>query len=186
MDLASLSNEIKQNLTQLVTGWSNEDFLLLLKMYNDGCAPSTIATHFNKTRGQIAGLVWRAQQKGLIESKRFPLKIEPVKPKPDPAIKENKLLTAQLIKKLIVQKVKKKRRVRLRLIDDANVVTFAELEPHHCRWPIGDPRNSDFRFCGCRRELSRPYCAAHIIKAGRMYEGKAPPARLVKPSYHRR
>lgn len=182
MDLASLQAEIKLGMPPLITGWTNEDFVKLLQMYEANCAPSTLAVHFKKTRGQIAGVLWRAQQKGLIEPKRKFLKPRVAKPKPDPAVTLNKIMTAQLIRKLIVKKVRKTRRVRLRLVDASNEVTFAELEPHHCRWPIGDPRNSDFRFCGCRRVLTKPYCEAHIIKAGRMYEGKAPP---VRPSYRR-
>jgi GcrA cell cycle regulator len=36
-----------------------------------------------------------------------------------------------------------------------------------CAWPIGDPGQSDFRFCGERPEPSRPYCAAHCAQAYR-------------------
>ena len=32
---------------------------------------------------------------------------------------------------------------------------------HHCRWPIGDPRSPDFRFCGCDSLDGFPYCADH-------------------------
>lgn len=31
----------------------------------------------------------------------------------------------------------------------------------HCRWPIGDPRSPDFRFCGCDIHEGLPYCAHH-------------------------
>lgn len=39
-------------------------------------------------------------------------------------------------------------------------VTFADLEPHHCKFPIGDPRDLAFRFCGQERLPGRPYCIA--------------------------
>lgn len=32
---------------------------------------------------------------------------------------------------------------------------------HHCRWPIGDPRSPDFRFCGCESLEGLPYCTDH-------------------------
>jgi hypothetical protein len=38
-------------------------------------------------------------------------------------------------------------------------VTFLELEPHHCRYPIGDPKTKEFRFCGALRLDNMPYCA---------------------------
>jgi GcrA cell cycle regulator len=38
-------------------------------------------------------------------------------------------------------------------------VTFLDLEPHHCRFPIGDPKTEEFRFCGALRVDNMPYCA---------------------------
>jgi GcrA cell cycle regulator len=38
-------------------------------------------------------------------------------------------------------------------------VTFLALEPHHCRYPIGDPKTKEFRFCGALRLDGKPYCA---------------------------
>ena len=37
---------------------------------------------------------------------------------------------------------------------------FYGLERHHCRWPLGDPRQADFRFC---REPTQGavYCEHH-------------------------
>ena len=29
--------------------------------------------------------------------------------------------------------------------------SLLELEPHHCRWPIGDVREPDFHFCGAQK-----------------------------------
>jgi GcrA cell cycle regulator len=41
-------------------------------------------------------------------------------------------------------------------------VVLLELKDHMCRWPVGDPREADFRFCGRRRVEDRPYCACHL------------------------
>lgn len=35
------------------------------------------------------------------------------------------------------------------------------LVAQSCRWPIGDPRSEDFRFCGCSSSSDSPYCAHH-------------------------
>lgn len=52
------------------------------------------------------------------------------------------------------------------LIRDAKLdvprVAFADLEPHHCRWPIGDPTQG---FCGCPKHPGTPYCRAHGERA---------------------
>ncbi len=34
-----------------------------------------------------------------------------------------------------------------------------------CLWPIGDPGDSDFHFCGQAAVAGKPYCAAHCAKA---------------------
>ncbi len=38
---------------------------------------------------------------------------------------------------------------------------LADLEMNDCRWPIGDPRQEGFHFCGARQIPGRPYCDAH-------------------------
>lgn len=178
MDLASLQIELaRQGAPQLVAGWTNEEFLNLLEMYTQKCTLDAMMKHFGRSRGQILGLLFRARAKGLIEKvhenpvrilrnpKRVDSKIDQVERKIDPAA----ISEAQLVQRIVRQRLKK-RRVRLRLIEDKNQVTFSQLERHHCRWPIGDPRQPDFRFCGCPRIENKPYCREHSIKATRAYE----------------
>ena len=41
-------------------------------------------------------------------------------------------------------------------------VTIMDLRESSCRWPMGDPTTSEFRFCGARTGVgSGPYCTAH-------------------------
>jgi GcrA cell cycle regulator len=39
--------------------------------------------------------------------------------------------------------------------------TVSELDSCDCRWPFGDPRNTDFHFCGAQSVVGRPYCQEH-------------------------
>ncbi len=34
-----------------------------------------------------------------------------------------------------------------------------------CMWPVGDPKQPDFHFCGAAVEVGRPYCATHCALA---------------------
>ncbi len=45
--------------------------------------------------------------------------------------------------------------------DSANRCSLSELQPWHCRWPIGDPSSQDFGFCGNKSVDGLPYCPAH-------------------------
>ena len=40
-----------------------------------------------------------------------------------------------------------------------------DLKPHSCRWPIGNPGEEDFCFCGRESEEGRPYCERHAAVA---------------------
>jgi GcrA cell cycle regulator len=49
--------------------------------------------------------------------------------------------------------------------------TILTLTDRICKWPIGDPRDADFHFCGRGSAEGLPYCSDH---ARRAYQ---PPAR---------
>ncbi|HET6375478.1 MAG TPA: GcrA family cell cycle regulator [Methylocella sp.] len=45
-------------------------------------------------------------------------------------------------------------------------VTIMELRESMCRWPIGDPAQPEFRFCGAKKLPGHgPYCACHSAVA---------------------
>ena len=37
-----------------------------------------------------------------------------------------------------------------------------ELQPHTCRWPLGDLDDPHFHWCGCPCMTGAPYCAVHM------------------------
>ena len=41
------------------------------------------------------------------------------------------------------------------------VKTLNDLEVNDCRWPVGDPRQAGFHFCGAQKTAGRPYCEQH-------------------------
>lgn len=40
-------------------------------------------------------------------------------------------------------------------------IAVTKAGDRHCRWPVGDPRSPDFRFCGCAAYEGLPYCVDH-------------------------
>jgi len=54
---------------------------------------------------------------------------------------------------------------------------LANIGPHDCRWPIGEPGRDGFRFCAQPRDGCGPYCASHraaaTTKAVSIYAGTA-------------
>lgn len=45
------------------------------------------------------------------------------------------------------------------------LVTIDDLGSDMCRWPVGDPSRSDFRYCGGSAPAGRPYCQHHAAMA---------------------
>ena len=48
---------------------------------------------------------------------------------------------------------------------DGNLVTTLTLNSRTCKWPIGDPTDRNFHYCGRRPESGRPYCDAHELRS---------------------
>ena len=44
-------------------------------------------------------------------------------------------------------------------------VKLIDLDSHTCRWPIGDPRDDDFCFCGKKVRSGQTYCDEHSMQA---------------------
>jgi GcrA cell cycle regulator len=72
----------------------------------------------------------------------------------------------------VKKEAQKQERARLRVITDKKEVTVLELKFDSCRWPIGDPKLSDFRFCGKTRLAKYPYCPEHKAISYRPSRGR--------------
>ena len=62
----------------------------------------------------------------------------------------------------------------------AKRLTIEALTERTCKWPIGDPGNEDFHFCGHDSLESLPYCEYH---AGIAYQTPDPRRRLRRPGH---
>jgi len=65
-----------------------------------------------------------------------------------------------------------------RLVPICERVSLVDLEHHQCKWPIGDPAEEGFGYCGKNRKAgaSRPYCEGHLTMsygAGTVSERRA-------------
>ncbi len=40
-----------------------------------------------------------------------------------------------------------------------------DLDNHTCRWPIGDPKDENFHFCGRKVKIGQTYCEEHSLVA---------------------
>ena len=46
-----------------------------------------------------------------------------------------------------------------------SVTKLTDLDSHTCRWPIGDPKDENFHFCGKKIRTGQTYCEEHAAIA---------------------
>lgn len=44
-------------------------------------------------------------------------------------------------------------------------INLIDLDSRMCRWPVGDPKDENFNFCGCDAVAGLPYCEDHCRAA---------------------
>jgi GcrA cell cycle regulator len=57
-----------------------------------------------------------------------------------------------------------------------------DLTAATCRWPVGEPGETDFAFCGAAPFKRYPYCIGHCLIAHRPDNGESEQRREAKPS----
>ncbi len=148
--------------------WTDERVELLRKLWNEGLSASQVAAELGTgvTRNAVIGKIHRL---GLAERAKTPSAPRPRAAKAprsqQPAARTSSHsvmgnVALALSPRLIVAAAP-------RIEEDVVVpmsarVTLMELRESMCRWPMGDPTASEFRFCGARSPGgSGPYCNHH-------------------------
>jgi GcrA cell cycle regulator len=147
---------------------------LLISMWNDGRSSQIIANHLHVSRSAVVGKVFRLRKAGVI--------LRSDHPSPGSIESRRRATKLRLAKNA---GLKRRREARLtvvqRMIRDAHasyprlpeydeepkVLRIEDLEPHHCKFPIGDPQRQGFGWCGEARKIGLPYCEKHVARAYR-------------------
>lgn len=140
--------------------WTDDAVTLLKQLWKDGLSCSRIADELGGglSRNAVIGKVARL---GL-EKRRTVTRAYP----PKPRVQTRRLQTFSTKRAGDLRHVKTEAKV----VNDQDIPqeqrrTLLELTAHTCRWPVGDPGNADFFFCGAEPLPGCPYCLAHCRKA---------------------
>jgi GcrA cell cycle regulator len=155
--------------------WTEETVEELRKMWDKGMTTGQIAKALNVTKNSIIGKVHRL----CLTARPSPIKKteEAEKALPEEA-QEEKTVKKCAPKEAKVKKIKKETPVvseKASKTVDENVeelnIPLVKLDNHTCRWPLGDPRDDDFCFCGKRIKTGQTYCEEHstiaYVKTGK-------------------
>lgn len=152
--------------------WTDERIVALRKLWAEGHSASQIAKQLGGvTRNAVIGKVHRLGLSGRATPSR-PVKRPPrlARPKPNfPA--ERSVIAApeaepaqEAVRPAIVQRPAVPATLPPALTADGAPATILTLRDSMCKWPIGDPADPKFAFCGRKSECG-PYCAEHATLA---------------------
>ncbi|MBL8572987.1 MAG: GcrA cell cycle regulator [Hyphomicrobiaceae bacterium] len=155
--------------------WTDDRVELLKKLWNDGLSASRIASELGGvTRNAVIGKVHRLGLSGRAKApapapRPVAKKPAPVKAPSAPARPSSPMTNGALALKpeTAPRQAPTPRPVVYDLSEPPLIenATVLQLNEHCCRWPVGDPLNSDFHFCARKKDLASPYCAYHARMA---------------------
>lgn len=147
--------------------WTDEAVAELKKMWDRGMTTGQIAKALNVTKNSIIGKVHRL----CLTARPSPIKKAPEKKeekKNNKAAKpEKKSKTAPTIEiqEPAVSSVKASKESPVTNSVEETNIPLVKLDNHTCRWPLGDPRDDDFCFCGKKIRTGQTYCDEHATIA---------------------
>ena len=161
------------------TTWTVKQVVKLKELLSKGLSFSKIAEFFGITKGMVSGKVHRlrmAEEKAnkektasteqVAEEKPFvpeeKVRLRPVVEIEEHHHKKEKVLTDEesIEETLLEESAKDNCRCHSK-----KGKTLFELKHNECHWPIGDPKDPDFHFCGENAVEGKPYCKKHCAFA---------------------
>ncbi len=156
--------------------WTEERVELLKRLWGEGLSASQIAARLGMgvTRNAVIGKVHRLNLSGRAQQPRSTAPRAPRKQRePSLAGRGNGMPSmptagSNALKPMLRVEVAPRQAalpepkpVRLVDISKGGRITILHLSEKTCKWPIGDPGNEEFCFCGHDPRSGSPYCEYH-------------------------
>lgn len=124
--------------------WTHERIEQLKKLWEAGYTASNIATELGGiTRNAVIGKAHRLGLSGRMKSKSKVSSVSIVRKRKMPVNKNSKIIELTTS------------------VEPMNPTSFADIKDGLCRWPLGEPEDLDFKFCGRKCAEGMIYCNEH-------------------------
>jgi GcrA cell cycle regulator len=149
--------------------WTDERVEVLKKLWTDGLSASQIATRIGGvTRNAVIGKVHRLGLSGRATTSRM----RSARPRarvlqfPSRAPSVQYRTHGNVALKALYMPEYEPEALPMAVIEEfpvapADRVTLLKLKDCMCRWPVGDPQDENFRFCGRKTAVGATYCEHH-------------------------
>ena len=129
--------------------WTYERIEKLKKLWDEGLTASRIAAELGDvTRNAVIGKAHRLGLSGRMTAKR---------PKNGISIIRKKKIHSTSINKII--------EISPVIDEPMNPTSFQDIKDGLCRWPLGEPEDVTFKFCGRNTNEGFVYCTSHHKQA---------------------
>lgn len=157
--------------------WTDEMIEELKKMWHEGLTTGEIGKRLNVSKNSIVGKVHRLGLSGRPSPIKKKDEVQPAQPaekktaapkapKPEPKVKE------PVVKTPVAKAAEAPAKETAPIIPAPKAkpeaphhahhkLSLTELDNHTCRWPIGDPKDENFHFCGKKVHIGQTYCDEH-------------------------
>ena len=142
--------------------WTTDMIEKLRQLWKDGLTTNEIAKRLGVSKNSIVGKVHRLS----LTARPSPIK----KKAEQPVVKveEAPAKPAKSARKITIEPVEinlTATQTTSSASDKTGNIPLTELDNHTCRWPIGDPRDENFCFCGKKVRSGQTYCDEHAAIA---------------------
>jgi GcrA cell cycle regulator len=171
----------------MTNGWTDDRVAILKKLWTEGLSASQIAKQLGGvTRNAVIGKVHRLGLAGRAAPSRPVKRITVPIARVRPVAASTPIAAASLLAKaarskeaeltieagvapdadtLAAAQPPKPIKPKARVVRDGEIIGVLQLGPNMCKWPIGDPGDSDFGFCGSQCSSAAVYCEEHAAIA---------------------
>jgi GcrA cell cycle regulator len=145
-------------------GWTEERVETLKKLWIEGLSASQIAKQLTGvTRNAVIGKVHRLGLAGRATPSRPAKRPRPVsRPRIASSSSSSAVSRPRMAPAPYLALVPQLEPLKA---EDGSVTTVLTLSENVCKWPIGDPTDAGFAFCGRGAGASGPYCQDHAALA---------------------
>jgi len=141
--------------------WNDERIALLTRLWREGMSASQVARQLgNVSRSAVIGKVHRLG----IAGRDLPTLPRNLGGRPQKVARPASVTSRRLNE---VRKPREPRPAPYIVFEADPTATLITLSDHGCRWPIGDPDQAGFGFCGRMRSGRGSYCEGHSPMASR-------------------
>lgn len=150
--------------------WTDEMVEDLKRMWHEGLTTGEIGKRLGVSKNSIVGKVHRLNLSGrpspIKKKEEDGISAQPQKPKEEKKAAKSAPAPEPEAKLAVKESIAARQESRsfcpaTEERGKSGKTMLTDLDNHTCRWPLGDPKDENFHFCGKKVKIGQTYCEEH-------------------------